>query len=189
MDIRVWNTIVNSLKENRVITFIYHSNKNQSERRVRPYQLIFDKNVWYLFSFNEEKEQLRLYALSRITDVTLTDKKFTIPRDFDYRSQEGASYFGIYHGIKAHKINIEINGDSRWVQERTWADDQKIKVIKEGTDNEFPIIQLSFTSNQLDKVLDFILSLTPIAKPLAPKELVDRWEEKIKEAVKLIGKR
>ena len=181
MDTQVWNSIVNSLKENRIITFVYQHKENQNERRVHPYQLLFDKNVWYLFGLNEEKKQLRLYALSRITDVTLTDKKFTIPRDFDYRSQEGASYFGIFHGIKTYKFILEIKGDSRWIQERTWADDQKIKNIKGG-------IELSFTSNQLDKVLDFILSLTPIAKPLAPKVLVDSWEEKIREAAKLVGK-
>jgi len=178
MDTNVWNNIVSGLKENRVITFNYLGSEKQKWRRVRPYQLLFDKNVWYLFAYDEDREQMRIFALSRITDVSVTEKKFTIPRDFDYRSQEGASYFGIFCGIKTYKFVIQIKGDSRWIQERTWADDQKIKNIKDG-------IELSFTSNQFDKVLDFILSLTPAAKPLAPKVLVDNWEEKIREAGKL----
>jgi len=130
---------------------------------------------------------MRIFALSRIADITLTEKKFTIPRDFDYRSQQGASYFGIFYGIKTYKFIIEIKGDSRWIQERTWADDQKIKIIKGEKRGEVSGIELSFTSNQIDKVLDFIMSLTPIAKPLAPKELVANWEERIKEAAKNVS--
>jgi len=179
LDTNTWDNIVNSMRENRVITFLYSSVDKQNLRQVRPYQLLFDQRVWFLFAHDEDRNEMRIFTLSRITDVTLTDKKFTIPRDFDYRSIEGTSYFGIYTGTKTHKFIIVITGDTRWITERVWADDQKIKNIKNG-------IELSFTSNQFDKVLDFILSLTPRAKPLAPKALVDRWEAAIKEAGKLI---
>ena len=188
MDTQVWDNIVSSIKENRIITFNYRSIEKQGmpetklqKRHVRPYQLLFDKNVWYLFAHDEDKNQMRIFALSRITDVTITEKKFTIPRDFDYRSQEGTSYFGVFCGIKTYKFTIEIKGDSRWIQERIWADDQKFKKIRDG-------IELSFTSNQFDRVLEFILSLTPIARPLSPKALVDKWEEMIRKAAKLAGR-
>ena len=178
VDSNVWDNIVNSLRENRIITFQYTGAEKQNKRQVHPYQLLFDRYTWYLFAHDEDCAEMRIFNLSRITDVKLTDKKFTIPRDFDYRSIQGTSYFGIFKGVKTYKFVIEITGDTRWITERLWAEDQKIKKIKGG-------IELSFTSNQLDKVLDFILSMTPRAKPLAPKVLVDRWEAAIKEAVKL----
>jgi len=174
-----WDSIVSGLRENRVITFSYQGSSKQGQRRVRPYQLLFDIRAWYLFAYDEDVRQMRIFALSRISNVIPTDKNFIIPQDFDYRSQEGASYFGIFYGIESYKFVIEITGDTRWVEERIWADDQKIRNIKGG-------IELSFTSNQLDKVLDFILSLTPYAKPRSPKALVNRWEEKIREAGKLL---
>jgi len=175
-----WDTIVNSLRENRVINFLYKGTEKQSVRKVQPYQLLFDQSAWYLFAHDEDRGEMRMFALSRMTDVSLTDKKFIIPRGFDYRSLEGTSYFGIFYGIKTYKFNIKITGDSRWITERIWAEDQKIKKIDDG-------IEFSFTSNQINKVLDFILSLTPRAKPLAPKILIDKWEDAIKEAAKLTG--
>jgi len=181
LDERTWNCIVNSLRENKVITFQYLSAEKQSMRRVRPYQLLFDRSVWYLFAHDEDRGQMRMFALSRITEIILTDKNFSVPRGFDYRSLEGASYFGVFTGIKTYKFNIEISGDTRWIKERVWADDQKIKNISSG-------IAISFTSNQFNKVLDWILSLTPRAKPLAPKTLVDRWEAAIREAAGLLEK-
>ncbi|MCL2809930.1 MAG: WYL domain-containing protein, partial [Treponema sp.] len=179
VDSTIWNNIVFGLRENCIITFLYTGAEKQKMRRVRPYQLLFDRYTWYLFAHDEDQSEMRIFNLSRITDVTLTNDKFTIPRDFDYRSIEGTSYFGVFKGIKTYKFVIAITGDTRWITERVWADDQKIKNIKNG-------IELSFTSNQLDKVLDFILSMTPRTKPLAPKILVERWETAIKEARKLI---
>ena len=180
VETETWNNIVKGLRENRIITFQYLGTGEQAERRVRPYQLLFDSRSWYLFSYDEDREEMRMFALSRISGVTPTGKFFVIPSDFDYRSHEGASYFGVFSGMKSYKFVISISGDTRWITERTWAEDQVIKNIPSG-------IELSFTSNQLDKVLDWVLSQTPRARPLAPKALVERWEASIREAAELIG--
>jgi len=181
IDSSIWDSIVIGLRENLIITFQYAGVERKNKRQVRPYQLLFDRYTWYLYALDEGRTEMRIFNLSRITDVKLTEKTFTIPRDFDYRSIQGTSYFGIFKGIKTYKFVIEITGDTRWITERVWADDQKIKDIKNG-------IELSFTSNQFDKILDFILSMTPRTKPISPKALVERWETAIKEAGKLIKK-
>jgi predicted DNA-binding transcriptional regulator YafY len=181
LDTETWDSIVNSLRENRIITFQYTGSEKKNIRRVRPYQMLFDRSVWFLFAHDEDRNEMRIFTLSRMTEVTLTDKKFTMPKGFDYRSLEGTSYFGVFTGIKTYKFIIAISGDTRWIRERIWADDQKIKNTRSG-------IELSFTSHQLDKVLDWVLSQTPRARPLAPKILVERWEFAIREAAKLIVK-
>jgi predicted DNA-binding transcriptional regulator YafY len=191
-DPKAWNVIVSGLRENKIITFQYLSaNKeklnNQGKspapkttfRRVRPYQLLFDRNNWYLFAFDEDKKETRIFALSRMANVVLTEDAFTIPRGFDYRSLEGTSYFGIYAGAKTYKFVILITGDTRWIKERVWADDQKIKETRGG-------LELSFTSNQYEKVLEWLFSQSPFARPLAPKNLVEQWSAIIKEMAKSI---
>ena len=110
----------------------------------------------------------------------LLSKKFTIPRNFDYRSLEGISYFGVYSGGKAYHFTIEIKGDTRWIRERLWAEDQRIEKLKGG-------IKLSFTSNQFEKVLEWILHIGPNARPLAPKNLVERWKTTIQEMAVVSG--
>ncbi|MCL2042500.1 MAG: WYL domain-containing protein [Treponema sp.] len=189
----IWNSIIHSLRENRTITFQYQGAKGINlhtqekirrpkleMRRARPYQLLFDSSAWYLFAYDEDREKMRMFALSRITDVSLKTDTFTIEEGFDYRSLEGASYFGVYQGRKVFRFTITISGDTRWISERQWAADQHIQETKTG-------IKLSFTSNQFEKVLDWVLSQGPFARPLAPKALVERWTASIKEMAKMLN--
>ena len=189
IDEETWKGIVEALRRNRVVTFQYSGNQSPDEdgnapykriiiRRVRPYQLLFDRSDWYLFAFDEDRDDMRIFALPRIKSIALTNTKFNIPAKFDYRQLEGLSYFAIFSGAKVYHFRIAISGDARWIKERLWADDQKIKETRNG-------IEISFTSNQLDRVLDWALSLTPRARPLAPKVLVERWTNAIREAAKI----
>ena len=196
VDNEAWNNIVKSLKENKVITFEYRDataknwrthkkapGSKLDRRRCRPYQLLFDLSAWYLFAYDESRNDMRLYAMSRISNVVVTPDSFKIEKGFDYRSLEGISYFGIYKGSETFKFEIEITGDIRWIKERQWAEDQRIEEISpEGKSG----IILSFTSNQFERVLEWILSLGYNARPLAPAKLVDRWGEIIRKMAKLI---
>lgn len=190
----VWNGIVAGIRENKIINFNYGSTESENlnnqgkvsakkleVRRVQPYQLLFDHSAWYLYAYDEDRNSMRMFALSRIENVEITKDPFTIPRDFDYRSLEGTSYFGVYTGAKPHRFVIAIKGDTRWIKERKWAEDQKIEETKDG-------IKLSFTSNQFEKVLEWILYQGPNARPLSPKPLVDRWTALVKEMAKMVGK-
>jgi len=190
MNEETWKGIVEALRRNRVITFQYSGSQNQGEqdktpykkifiRRVRPYQLLFDRSDWFLYAYDEDRKDMRIFTLPRITGLTLTNTKFTIPAKFDYRGLEGISYFAIFSGAKTYHFKIAISGDSRWIKERLLADDQKIKETRNG-------IEISFTSNQFDRILEWVLSMTPRARPLAPKALVDRWTKAIREAAKIM---
>jgi proteasome accessory factor B len=130
--------------------------------------LLFDRSDWYLYAWDENREGMRIFALSRINGIVDTGKKFEIPHNFDYRSLEGISYFGVYKGEKVYHFAIEISGDIRFIKERLWAEDQTIKKTHKGA-------ILSFTSNQFEKVLGWVLHMGSLARPLAPKALVDRW--------------
>jgi predicted DNA-binding transcriptional regulator YafY len=178
----VWNSLVTALRENKIIRFQYRSrNRKEAEnRRVRPYQLLFDRSSWYLFGYDENRKNMRVFALARITGIELTRDVFVIPENFDYRSLEGYSYYGVFTGPKSFKVLIEVYEDPQWIQERIWAPDQIIKEIKNG-------ITLSFTSNQLQKILEWILGQGKRARPLAPKELVEQWKQSIREMGEMIS--
>jgi len=53
----IWNHITTALRENRVLVFDYMGTYDEDYklRRVRPYQLLFDTGVWYLYGFSEER--------------------------------------------------------------------------------------------------------------------------------------
>ena len=185
VDAEIWNTVVSGLRDNKALTFRYLIAEKEEQsgklnlRRVHPYQMLFDQSAWYLYAYDENRKAMRMFSMTRITDIELADETFKIPNGFDYRSLEGASYFGIYvKENKASKFVISLTGDTRWVKERVWAEDQQIKETKNG-------IELSFTSNQFEKVLQWILSQGACAKPLSPKSLVKQWTETIQAMSKI----
>ena len=171
-----WEIIVDAMKENRLLNFDYKGiwDTDYNNRLVRPYQLLFDTGVWYLYGFSEERGAIRLFALSRIKKAMLTNERFTLPKDFNYCSESDGSYFGVFVGEKM-RFKIEFtSGAAGEVQERKWAADQKITPLENGEG-----ISIDFSSTQYEKVLAWALSFGMNARPVKPLELVSEWKQNI----------
>jgi predicted DNA-binding transcriptional regulator YafY len=181
----IWNVITTALKENRVLTFEYLGayDPDYKTRRVRPYQLLFDSGVWYLYGFAEERKDIRVFSLRRIKNISITKDRFSLPKDFDYRTDNADSFFGVFTGQKRHHFKIAFYDDSVvWVKDRQWAQDQKIVDTDDG-------IIISFSSTQFDKVVEWVLSRGATACPLEPELLVDVWRSSIDEMKKMADKK
>jgi predicted DNA-binding transcriptional regulator YafY len=181
VDPKLWDTITIALKDNRVIRFMYSGtyDDDYKPRRVRPYQLLFDTGVWYLYGYAEERKAVRIFALSRIKDAVLTDTAFKLPPDFDYCSHTDGSNFGVFSGEKKYKFSVAFYDESvKWVTEREWAANQVIEETEDG-------VVITFTSSHYFKVLEWVLSRGCTAKPLEPELLVNDWNLHIKEMVKM----
>ena len=177
----IWNLITAALRENRVLVFDYKATYDETEktRRVRPYQLLFDTGVWYLYGFSEERKGIRVYSLGRIKNLILTKDRFPLPNDFDYRTGSSGSYFGVFTGQKKYRYKIAFYDYSvPWVMDRKWADDQKITETDDG-------IIISFTSTHFEKVAEWVLSRGSTACPLEPESFVSYWRSEINEMKKM----
>jgi predicted DNA-binding transcriptional regulator YafY len=176
----VWTLITTALRENRVLTFEYQGayDEGYKSRRVRPYQLLFDSGLWYLYGFAEERKGIRLFSLCRIKNTALTKDHFPLPKDFDYRAGNADSFFGVFAGQKRHRFKIAFYDYSVvWVKDRQWAADQKIAETEDG-------VTVTFTSTQFDKVVEWVLSRGCTARPLEPELLVNVWRNNIEEMQK-----
>jgi predicted DNA-binding transcriptional regulator YafY len=181
----VWNVIITGLRENLILVFEYCGiwDEDYNERRVRPYQLLFDTGAWYLYGYAEERREIRIFSLSRMKNLVLTKDHFSLPGNYDYRTSSGDSHFGVFAGQKKLRFRVEFYHESAvWVRERRWAEDQKIKEIENG-------IIIDFTSTQCDKVLEWELSRGCTARPLEPEDLVKAWRGHIEEMRKMTGKK
>jgi predicted DNA-binding transcriptional regulator YafY len=180
----VWNLIITGLRENLILLFEYRGiwDEDYRERRVRPYQLLFDTGAWYLYGYAEERREIRIFSLSRMKNPVLTKDHFSLPGNYDYRKGAGDSHFGVFAGQKKIRFRIEFYHESAaWVRERIWADDQQIKEIEDG-------VMADFTSTQFDKVLQWVLSRGCTARPLEPEELVNAWCDNIEKMRKMAEK-
>ncbi|MCL2842143.1 MAG: YafY family transcriptional regulator [Oscillospiraceae bacterium] len=71
-----------AILERRVVRFDYYNSYGEKRHRhVEPIQLWFKSRAWYLKAFCLTKRGVRLYKLSRIKNLTVTDEIFE-PQDF-----------------------------------------------------------------------------------------------------------
>ena len=74
---RLFRQLKQAILENCEITFdYYNSTGDGSKRNVYPYKLIYKDKAWYLFAFCLSRNKNRLFRLSRIKNLILTEVHF-----------------------------------------------------------------------------------------------------------------
>lgn len=68
-----------AIRTNKTVSFRYYYEKGESEKIVEPYLVVFRWAAWYLFGFCTEKQDFRLYKLTRLWNLRIDEADF-IPR-------------------------------------------------------------------------------------------------------------
>ena len=66
--------IKQAIEQRNLITFRYFSHSGESERRIEPYHLIFQWSAWYVWGYCTEREDYRMFKLTRMTELAVTDE-------------------------------------------------------------------------------------------------------------------
>jgi hypothetical protein len=94
MGLEYLETIIQAVKTNRRLRLGYRKFGTEGYvKTVSPYALKLFHQRWYLLACNDE-EQMRVYALDRMTKAEMTDETFAMPAGFS--PQE---YFAEYYGV------------------------------------------------------------------------------------------
>lgn len=75
----------------RVLSFSYVNSKGEkSVRQVEPLKLYFRHQAWYLFAYDQLKKAYRLFKITRMHDLQLTEHCFVrkIPEDWSFDQKE-----------------------------------------------------------------------------------------------------
>lgn len=178
-----WEKITSALEQNFVIAFDYKGKWNTeiTARRVRPYQLLLDKGLCFLWGFAEERDDCRLFNLARMQNVRITSKKFTLPNDFEFSTKCGGGRFGAFVSEEKEQFEIKFYDDARDdVKACLWADDQEITEDNDST-------TITFSASQYEPIMEWVLSQGAKARPLAPAHFVDDWKERIQAMAESAG--
>jgi predicted DNA-binding transcriptional regulator YafY len=173
----IWDALISGLRENRVVTFDYRGAWDESfcHRRVHPWQLLFDNGVWLLSGWAVERSGHRLFFLSRMKNVIVTQETFILPAKYDYSQHNDTSYFGVFDNANVQRYRIALHGPAMtFATERKWAADQEFEADED-------CVIMTFSSNQHDKVLEWLLARGMWACPLEPTDLVAEWKENLRE--------
>ena len=187
----IWDKITQALRDNLIIKFDYNGRwrTKTTYRVVHPYQLLLDDGVCFLWGYDESAEErpdkLRLFNLNRMKAVGVTNRHFELPEDFEFENKCGGGKFGAFHNntTTCEHYVIEFYGNARaYVHSCIWADDQ---TIEDYDDDDTTV--LSFTANQFNHVLGWILEQGSNAKPLEPPRLVKEWKQEILKMMEMIN--
>jgi predicted DNA-binding transcriptional regulator YafY len=171
-DLHIFEALSNAVLESLEARFEYKKlgARGYEERTVQPYHLGCVENLWYLFGFDLDREQLRTFALPRVRSVKVSKTRFRRPPDFSIGNLLEQS-FGVFSKSTNGKIKVRIRFDAfagQLVQERLWHRSQRLKHLSGGD------LELSLTLGNLEEIERWILSWGSHAEVLAPAELRTR---------------
>jgi len=102
--------IKRAVLETRQIEFDYFYDKGESHRRIEPCFVIFQWTAWYVFGFCLERNDWRMFKLTRLWNLTVSDATYTpreIPpdrRDFSARFADDIRLVALFEPSERYKL-------------------------------------------------------------------------------------
>ncbi|MCL2843707.1 MAG: YafY family transcriptional regulator [Oscillospiraceae bacterium] len=84
--------IKRAILERQLIQFDYFYEKGESHRHIEPYHIIFQWGAWYVFGFCLERQDFRMFKLTRLWNIELGDDRYT-PRETPPEKRDFNSHF------------------------------------------------------------------------------------------------
>jgi len=172
-DLEVFELLSHAVLNSAEIEFGYRKLRSASAetRRVRPYHLGCVDNQWYLFGFDLDRQQLRTFALPRISEPRRTGARFKRPSNFSIGKFLDSS-FGVFQGNGRIAVRIVFQPfAAQLVRERMWHHSQRIKELRDGR------MELQLQLGSLEEIERWILSWGDQAEVLEPVKLRERLAE------------
>lgn len=143
---------------------------------IEPLTLVDHNNALYVIvAVPKHDRDIRILAVDRIRELTLTEEVFTIPEGFDPEAYLTPSF-----GITVEEpmaVKIRFTGDAAfYARERTWGQDQHIEETEDG-------IILSFTAAGFREITAWALSWGRSARVLEPEALRAQVQEEHEAAL------
>lgn len=164
--------IFNSVTENNIIEFQYENSKGEiRERKVEPMTLIFKGYAWYLFAFCLYRKDYRLFRLSRMKDVIISEEKFV------RKAKTHKEYFNESHKTE-ELTNIVLKCSSKIKQKIIEFFGEENVEIQENDD-----LIVNFSAPEDEWIYSIILSFGEYVEVLEPKRIKDVIKEKAEKII------
>lgn len=165
-----FETIKQAILQAKKIKFVYfNSYGEKSKRKVEPLQICFKYNAWYLFAYDDHKQDYRMFKLSRIKDIEITERSFD--RKMPEKRQDSS------RKVKTISFVMEV---SREMAYRVYDEfeESNIEIMENGN------FRISAQYPENDWVYGYILSFGEYAKVLYPEALKNIVREKLNKSIK-----
>ena len=160
------------------IEFEYYTMQSDATalRKVDPYHLLFEGGQFYLVGYSHEREDVRVFRLSRIRGkvayATKAEHDFQRPSDFDPRQYAGRTPWQL--GDPAGTAEVWVSDEVSWYVERQFGAYGELRDNVFHTDYAVPRLLISWA-----------LGLQQHARVEGPPELVEEARERIDRIAEL----
>ena len=145
-----------------------------SDRLVDPYHFWFHRGVLYLVGKCHLRDQIRMFSMARVVELSPSDHQFDPDSEFDFDSFRRARFRTWAEGAPV-MVRIQFTPEAAaYVEERRWHPSQQSAKLPDGG------VELQMETSGITELTTWVLSFGPRAKVLEPPVLV----EKVKEALK-----
>ena len=173
--------IETAISRRKTIEFSYYSLQRDevSDRKVDPYHLVFRDGQFYLIGYSHEREEVRVFRLSRIRGkvsyATKAEHDFNPPEDFDRRdyAQRADWQMGKIEGTASIFLRERI----AWLVERDFGKYGKFRKAKKGEGGKGSVFETKYASAR--QLISWVLSWRDNARVLDPPELAKEAEERL----------
>lgn len=176
----VFSSIFRAIRVHETISFDYRSIKatEYSPHSLDPYKIYCQKGDWYVVGYCHKHKKFSTYTLARMKNVSAT-QKFSPDPDYEKKVHIDPA-FGIWNNDNPpEKIELLFDKSiNTYILERTWHKNQECYQNEDGS------VYLSFTSNQDQETLYWIMRFGSKVKVLNPPSLRDKVIEELKGALK-----
>lgn len=156
-----------AIEQKRRIIFRYFSPNGESERVLEPYHIIFQWSNWYVWGYCVERHDFRMFKMSRIAGLQMTDKPIEPREAPEYQQQ---NWWGKDSQVK---VTVRFDKSVKWRLIDEWGVD-RLQYDEGGN------IVISFTWSDLPSLFHFILSFGDKAEILEPVEYRKQFAEILK---------
>ncbi len=143
-----------------------------SARELDPYRVWYRDGALYVVGRDHRSGEIRTFAVDRISTLATTERRFAVPREFDFDRHVGAS-FGV---IAEPAMPVRIRFDPRWaafVSERTWHRSQQLTPLRNGG------VELTMQVGGRAELRSWVLSFGSGAEVIEPARLRDEVREEL----------
>lgn len=152
------------LYQYRVRISYNRSGKEQATYEIDPYTLVVAKGGLYLLAYAHNRRAVRLFAVERISDLTVTRQRFELPDGYQPEEQFSDA-FGLV-ADQPMRLSIRFSPDvAHMVRDRLWRPGQSMVTAPDGS------VLLSFEASGSLEILAWVLSFGRHAELLEPPEL------------------
>lgn len=165
--------IKKAVLNSNVISIDYiNSNNESSHRMIYPLRLIYKGCCWYLSGFCSERKDLRLFRISRIKSVRVTDIRFN-RTDYDSMEHQTTSLYQTGQTLQTI-VTLQFSKEALY---RLY-DEYDDTMIQKNSDGTYLV---TFPCNEDDWLYSYILSFGNYVEVISPQHIREIMKKKVEQ--------